>query len=203
MRQTLHIILLLLSSVIPSFLCAQDINGYVVTKDNIVIRGNIRILADQQGKKISVNDGKSYFTRTFYINELNAYAHKKDTFAILNSFHPFEGEDYLAESVEAKVLVSKGELKLYYVTFADYGSIHESGSDYNTAGFTYRTSYKTYVIEYSNNFYGVKNGDQESFIKSISLALADNEALLKRIKSNEFKYKDMKKIISIYSASKS
>lgn len=201
MAQYLQAALLLLGILVPCFSYTQDINGYVVTEQNVMIRGNVRILGDQYGRKISINDGKSYFTRTFYINDLKSYAYKKDTFAILNAFHPFEGEDYLAENIEAKVLVSKGELKLYYVTLPDYGYTYVSHGPNSMGGYV-RTSYKTYVIEYSNNLYGVKNGDKESFIKSISVALADNEALLKRIRNNEFKYKDMKKIITIYNASR-
>jgi hypothetical protein len=202
MRGYLPIALLLLGILIPSLSYTQDVNGYVVTGQNILIKGNVQILADQYGRKISINDGKSYFIRTFYINELNSYAYKKDTFKILSAFHPFEGEDYLAESIEAKVLVSKGELKLYYVTLPDYGSAYVANLTPNGGGGYVYTSYKTYVIDYSNNLYGVKHDDKESFIKSISLALADNEALLKRIRNNEFKYKDMKKIITIYNASR-
>lgn len=199
MKLYLQLNLILLSLLIPSLSVAQNINGYVVTEQNVIIKGELKILADQYGKKISVNDGKSYFTRTFYIQELKAYAYKKDTFAILNAFHPFEGEDYLAENVEAKVLISKGPLKLYYATLPDYSVtyiiIGQPGLGTNT-----RTSYKTYIIDYSNNLYGVKTSD--SFIKSISTALADNETLLKRIRNKEFKYKDMEKIIAIYNDSR-
>ncbi len=201
MREFLPITLLFLGILISSFSYTQDVNGYVVTEQNVKIKGKVKILADQYGKKISINDGKSYFTRTFYIHELKSYAYKKDTFAILNAFYPFEGENYLAESTEAKVIISKGELKLYYVTFPDYGSTYDSFHNPVAGDYTIRTSYKTYVIEYVNNLYGVKNGDQESFIKSISPALADNEALLKRIRNNEFKCKDIKKIIAIYNNS--
>lgn len=201
MRIYLHITLLLLGILVPSFSYTQDVNGYVVTEQNVMIKGNVKMLADQYGKKISINDGKSYFTRTFYTNELKSYAYKKDTFAILNAFHPFKGEDYLAESIEAKVIISKGELKLYYVTLPDYGYTYVSHGPAGIGGYV-RTSYKTYVIEYSNNLYGVKNGDNERFIKSISIALADNQALLKRIRNNEFKYKDIKKIITLYNASR-
>jgi len=113
-------ITLLLSILSSTFSYAQDINGYVVTEQNVLIKGNVRILADKYGKKISVNDGKSYFTRTFYTRELKSYAYKKDTFAILNAFYPFEGDSYLAENIEAKVLISKGKLKLYYAALPDY-----------------------------------------------------------------------------------
>jgi hypothetical protein len=199
MKPHLHLTLLL-GFFIPSLLYAQKINGYVVTEQNVMIKGELKILADQYGKKISVNDGKSYFTRTFYLRELKAYAYKKDTFAILNAFHPFEGEDYLAENLEAKVLISKGPLKLYYATLPDY-SITYINTGYPGSGAYTRTNYKTYVINYSGNLYGVKNGDTQSFVKSISIALADNETLLKRIRNNEFKYKDMEKIIALYNAS--
>lgn len=199
----LHLqIAVLLSILISPFSHAQRINGYVVTEQNILIKGDVRILGDQYGKKISINDGKSYFTRTFYLRELKSYAYKKDTFEILNAFHPFEGEDYLAEGIEAKVVIGKGELKLYSVSFSDYELSYLPNPPPNVGGFVTRINYKTYVIEYSNNFYGVKHDDQKSFVKSISLALADNEPLLKRIRNGELKYKDMKKIIAIYNTSK-
>jgi len=182
---------------------AQKFNGYVITDQNVIIKGELKMLKDAQGRKISINDGKSYFIRTFYILDLKSYAYKKDTFMILNAFHPFEGNDYLAEGVEAKVLISKGKLKLYYGKLPEYRT-SVSAMPAPGGGFTgvvQKTSESIYIIHDNESLYGVSGGD--NFIKSVSVPLGDDAALMKRIKNKELKYKDIVEIITLYNANAS
>jgi len=181
---------------------AQKFNGYVITDQNVMIKGELKMLKDAQGRKISINDGKSYFIRTFYILDLKSYAYKKDTFMILNAFHPFEGDDYLAEGVEAKVLISKGKLKLYYGELPEYRtSVTTMLSPNGVIGAGQRKRESIYIIHDNESLYGVSSGD--NFIKSVSVPLGDDAALMKRIKNKELKYKDIVEIITLYNANAS
>jgi len=192
---------ILLCLLLSSNSYAQKFNGYVITDQNVKINGHLTLLKDAQGKKISVNDGKSYFVRTFYIHDLKSYAYKKDTFMVLPAFYPF-GSDYLAEDVVVEVRISKGKLKLYYGELPDFYpytyTTVPTGSPNGVGVTAHKKRCFTYIIQDDESLYGVQKGDD--FIKSISIPLADNEILMKRIKNKELKYKDMVEIITLYNA---
>src|SRR5262245_38081334 len=100
-------------------------NGLLVTNEDSVIRGYMRISLDERGKKFEITQDKKKKPAVFYSNDLKYYAFKKDTFAFLNAFYPFRGEDYLAQGVEAKILIRRGRVKLYQGVLPEYGKRFE------------------------------------------------------------------------------
>jgi hypothetical protein len=100
-----------------SSLRAQKFDGFVITNQDSLFKGYMKIALDgQAGRRILITNNKKKKPRSFYVKDLKYYAYKKDTSAILRNFYPFVGEDYQVEWLEAEVLISKGKLKLYYAT---------------------------------------------------------------------------------------
>jgi hypothetical protein len=208
---------------------AQDVfNGLVVTEEDSVIRGYLRISLDgQHGKKIEITKNKKVKPQAFYTYQLKYYAFKRDTFAMLNSFYPFKGEDYKAERVEAKIIVRKGKVKLYEAILPGYvprGANNARATEYNRVSggdaknpsrILLLTEYKTYILKDSNGeLFGVFNPyykayvgggplsfkGHEKFVKSVEEVFIPDTELMDQIRKKEFKYDDLPEIVRIFNS---
>lgn len=130
---------------------------------------------------------------------ISEYAIKKDTFAILRNFYPFEGEDYQVESIEAEVLISKGKVKLYFATLPDYKNNLIMGPSATGGMTSYGQSlYSIYIVKNTeNNLIGIKD-EKDKLFKTIQSIIGDDKELVKRVENGELKYKDTEQIIRIY-----
>jgi len=181
-------------------LCAQQFDGFVITNKDSLIRGYMKIDLDGlKGRRILITDDKREKPKSFHLNDLKYYCYRKDTFAILRDFYPFEDDDYRVEEIEAKVLVGKGKTKLYHATFPDYQDrvIMFQSPTGGMPGYG-KVAYSTYVVrDRKNNLIGIPY-EKEKFIETMKQIVGDNQELMQKIQNKELRYKDTKKIIRIY-----
>jgi hypothetical protein len=191
--------LIALTFIVIQNLNAQNFDGFVITNQDSLFKGYMKITLDgQKGRRILITDNKKKKPKSFHLQDLKSYAYKRDTTVILRNFYPFEGENYQVELIEAKVLISKGKVKLYYATLPNYKQqLIMIPSATGMTGYG-QTLYSTYIVrDLENNLIGI-NKEKDKFIESIESIVGDNKELMKRIRNKELGYKDTKEIIKIY-----
>lgn len=195
--------LIFLLFLVTQSLNAQKFDGFVITNEDSLFRGFMRISIDgQKGRKILITDDKKKAPRSFHLKDLQYYAYRGDTTAILRGFYPFEGENYHVDWLEAKVLISKGKIKLYYATFPEYKEelvTYSNGVDGMPQ--ISKKLYSTFLVkDLQGNLVGVPN-EKDKFIESIRGIVGDNKELMKRIENKELRYKHTEEIIRIFNKS--
>lgn len=177
---------------------AQKFDGFVITEQDSLFKGYMRFsLEGGNGLKVLITNDKQKKPRSYFVRDLKYYAYKKDTFALLQAFRPFEGEDYMAVGVEAKFIISKGNVKLFKGDFKNYLA------PYFVNGVYIEPVYKTYIVKNQDgDLFGIKY-EQDEFLESIKVALGDDLELMKQIENKELRYRDIEEIIKIYNKNKS
>jgi hypothetical protein len=197
--------LFLIFALLTGTLCdAQKFDGFIITHEDSLFEGYMHLSSERNRRTILITPDKNIKPRTFYVDDLKYYAFKKDTFALLPDFYPFVGDDYVAENIEAKVLISKGRLKLYQAEFPDYRDSYvylpnpgnAAGQPGASAPMT--SSYKSYIVKLPDGqLYGIRK-EKSEFIESIEFVIADDEELMSRVRDKELKFKDTEEIIRAY-----
>ena|SRR5260221_7617149 len=106
--------------------------------------------------------------------------------------------------MEVKVLIGKGNLKLYFGTLPGYNEymigfpMMMGPSGTMTGGGAVRHVYSTYIIkDEEGNLKAIKN-EKNKFAKSMEIMVGKNAKLLERIEKKELRFKDTEKIIKTY-----
>jgi hypothetical protein len=199
--RSLLFILLLISSVNAS---AQKFDGFVITDQDSLFKGHVRISIDGSQRKILLTKNKKLQPREFKTSGLKYYAYKKDTFAILKNFYAFEEKSDYIEMVEAKVLISRGKLKLYTGIVPDFD--RSNWSAIITGGPTGMTAvpapkyYRTYIVkDEEGTLRVIKSGSD--FFESIEPLISRNVNLVELVRQRKLRFKDTEKIIELYNKS--
>lgn len=209
MRKILTAILIISSG----HLLAQKFDGFVITENDSIFKGYMRILSGGvKGTKFLVTKDKKKKPREFFSTELKYYAYKKDTFVYLRNFYPFENADYAFEILEAKVLVSKGTLKLYSSSFfPDKKDPHKVFASRPGLGPNGYGSGVSSIQTMTESIYIIKNRDdyligvrknKKDFLRAMEIAIGDNMDLMNTVKAGKLRFSQMKKIITLYNQSK-
>ncbi|MEX2232531.1 MAG: hypothetical protein WD824_10245 [Cyclobacteriaceae bacterium] len=195
---------LIIALLVGTFCSAQKFDGFIITHEDSLFEGYMHLSSESNRRTILITRDKNLKPRTFYVDDLKYYAFKKDTFALLPDFYPFVGDDYVAENLEAKVIVSKGRLKLYQAEFPYYRDSYQylpnRGNPTNpTAPPTHmRSFYKSYIVKLPDGqLYGIRN-EKSKFIESIEFVIAGDKELLSRVRNKELRFKDTEEIIRAY-----
>lgn len=207
----MKISLLFIFLLVNTYCYCQKFDGFVITQEDSLFKGYmIFSSAGGKGTQVLITNDKKKRPRSYLVKDLKYYAYKKDTFALLHAFYPFEGEDYMASGIEGKFVISKGSVKLYHAEFPDYNKIIAGpglmvgigGVSVGVGRGNNKAPYSTYVIrDREGNLHGIK-GKKEEFFRLIEIALGDDFELMKRIQSNELGYKDIKEIVKIYNTNR-
>lgn len=131
---------------------SQKIDGFVITEQDSLFKGYMRISIDGSQRNILMTKNKKLPPRQFKTSELKYYAYKKDTFAILKNFYAFEEKSDYIEMIEAKVLISKGKLKLYTGIVPDldrsnWSSVAITGPNGQMMGAPAPKYYRSYIVK--------------------------------------------------------
>jgi hypothetical protein len=184
---------------------AQKFDGFVITDQDSLFKGYMRIFVDGTGRKILLTKDKRKTPKIFRLTNLKYYAYKKDTFAILKNFYPFDGEEFQVEFMEAKVIIQKGRLKLYYGVLQGHEVFTHrilAPSAPNSGAYkgveVALSSYRTYIVKNEEGVLKAIKIEKDEFFKSIEIVIGKNSELLERIRNKEFRFKDTKRIIEIY-----
>jgi hypothetical protein len=194
-------------------LLAQNYNGFVITESDSLFKGYMRILSGgAKGTKFLITKDKKKKPKEFFSSELKYYAYKKDTFIFLRDFYPFENADYVFERLEAKVLISRGQLKLYSSSFfpskkdpnrAIVTSPGMGPQGYGSGVSSIQTKAEPiYIIKNRDGYFIRVRKNKEDFIRAMESAIGDNTDLIKKVKLRKLSFTDMKKIIVLYNQSK-
>lgn len=194
---------------ISLFVQAQDDHGFIITEQDSLIRG--RLVVKREGPHGSVRyielmkPGRKK-PKTYYAENIRYYALRRDTFALLNAFYPFEGEDYYAQGLEAKVIVARGKMKLYEAVLRDYatGTILMPPPEYaasrSPSHVMVAKEYPIYIVrDRANILYGIKR-DRHEFVECVRRAMGDDVELMTRIENRELKARDMEEIVRLYNS---
>jgi hypothetical protein len=198
--------LVYLMVLIPGICTAQK--GFVITQDDSLYHGFMRFTSDGEGgQKLLITNDKKKKPREYRLSDLKFYAYKKDTIAVLRDFFPFEEDDGVVEIMEARVIVSKGVLKLYH------GSLPITSGHSTVAlvptispvGFgvmATRQPYNTFLIRTPDGQIRAIKHQNDDFEESILPYIEDNEALAADVRSGKLKFRDIKEIILRYNREK-
>jgi hypothetical protein len=186
----------------PFVSCCQNFDGFVITQDDSLIRGYMRILkGDHRGSKILITPDKRTVPRMFYSLELKRYVYRKDTIAILENFYPFDEEQYSISKIEAKAIVRTGRLKLYEAILPEYKPtvgvyiIPTGGAVPVMGAYYYQTGFQTYLVKMEDgSIHGIKKRKKD-FIECMEYILSGNPALMALISKGQLRFKDTPEII--------
>jgi hypothetical protein len=165
----------------------------------------MRISIDGSQRNILMTKNKKLPPRQFKTSELKYYAYKKDTFAILKNFYAFEEKSDYIEMVEAKVLISRGKLKLYTGIVPDFdrsnwSSVLITGPNGQMMGGPAPKYYRTYIVkDEEGTLRVIKSGSD--FFESIEPLISRNVNLVELVRQRKLRFKDTEKIIELYNKS--
>jgi hypothetical protein len=196
-------ILLLISSIHST---AQKFDGFVITEQDSLFKGYMKISIDGYQRNILMTKNKKLPPRQFKTAELKYYAYKKDTFAILKNFYAFEEKSDYIEMVEAKVLISKGKLKLYSGIVPDFDKSNWSPgvimgpNGQMMMGGRVSKYHRTYIVkDEEGTLRVIKSG--RDFFQSIEPLISNNVNLVELVRQRKLRFKDTEKIIQLYNQS--
>lgn len=180
-------------------------SGFVITVQDSILHGYMRFVRDNNGNsKLLFTTDKKKAPRTFVLADLKYYALKKDTFAILRNFYAFDDEAQPVEVMEARVIVSKGRLKLYHGTLPNLEDNRPIIIPIVIPGavgvgvITSRPQYTTFIVKNPDGELHAVRHDKDGFKESILAIVGDNEDLAAEINAGTLKFKDMKAIVLRY-----
>lgn len=206
-------ILIIFCIALSSSLFAQKFDGFVITESDSIFKGYMRILnGGEKGIKFLITRDKKKKPRAFFSSELKYYAFKKDTFAYLQNFYLFENTEYPIERLEAKVLFSHGNLKLYSSSIIPHKKDPQRVTTYFPGapmpnGMPGVGSFSTqaepiYIVKNRDGYLTGVRKNKKDFIKAMEVLIGDNTELISEIKSGKLRFADMKKIIALYNKSR-
>ena len=171
-------------------------NGYVVTMENVRIKGYLRLEAGDltRGKKILLLKKPNDNPQIFYSLELKGYVYKKDTFKIIQNLQPYLDDTKVIERAEAKI-IDRGKLTLLEIPVQYYSTTPVVGVGTVGAMRTLNTDYIYVIADTKNEFIGIK---KENFIDELSKLLSDAPDILERINRMELKFRNLEKIVKEY-----
>jgi hypothetical protein len=171
-------------------------NGYVVTMENVRIKGYLRLETGDltRGKKILLLKKPNDNPQIFYSLELKGYVYKKDTFKIIQNLQPYLDDTKVIERAEAKI-IDRGKLTLLEIPVQYYSTTPVVGVRTVGAMRTLKTDYTYVIADTKNEFIGIKN---ENFIYELSKLLSDAPDILERINRKELKFRNLEKIVKEY-----
>lgn len=183
---------------------SQKFDGFVITTKDSLFKGYMKISIDgSKGRKILITDDKKKKPKSYHLTDLKYYSYKNDTFAMLRNFYPFEDDGYQIESVEAKVIISKGAIKVYFATLPEYKDtvipiIIPTGT--GVSAIFVRPEYATYILKDRENNLKALRKEKGEFEKSIEIIIGEDNDLMNQVRNKHFKFKDTEEIIRIYNS---
>ncbi|MFM8911551.1 MAG: hypothetical protein ACKOE6_01375, partial [Flammeovirgaceae bacterium] len=128
----MKVLVILVLVTLSSSLCAQNYDGFIVTTKDSIYKGYMRFVSGgNKGLKLLITNDKKKKPREILLSDIKYYSYKKDTFAILRDFYPFENTEYSISQIEAKIEINNGTLKLYSASIPEIEkSISNSGIGY-------------------------------------------------------------------------
>ena len=171
-------------------------NGYVVTLENIRIKGYLRLETGDltRGKKILLLKKPNDNPQIFYSRELKGYVYKKDTFKIIQNLQPYLDDTKVIERAEAKI-IDRGKLTLFEIPVQYYSTIPMFGVGTVGSMRALKTEYVYVIADTKNELIGVK---KENFNEELSILLKDAPEILERINNKELRFKNLDKIVKEY-----
>ena len=173
-------------------------NGLVITKDNLIIKGYLKLSVGtiDKGTKITLSKRPNDKPQIFYTLDLKGYVYKGDTFRIIHNLQPYLDDNRIIEKAEARI-AQNGKLILYEIPETYYSTIPIStGGPVGTTSMTMINKSFIYVISNTKGeLIGVK---KDNFNNEMHNLLLDAPDMLERIENRVLKFKDIEKIVKEY-----
>lgn len=177
-------------------------NGYVITNTDSLIEGFLKYKRSFETKKFEIELWRTKKDKNplhYSLTSIKEYAIKKDTFRVVQNFHPFPDEDLLIDVLELSLIV-RGKLSLYSTLELknDHYPIKiHTGSAPMAPSMHYYDKEKliTYIIEDDNG--NIVALDRNGFDTTLNRFL-DYEKYARKVRSKKFRYKDIPELIRFY-----
>jgi len=174
-------------------------NGYVITNTDSLIEGFLKYKRSFETKKFEIELWRTKKDKNplhYSLTSIKEYAIKKDTFRVVQNFHPFPDEDLLIDVLELSLIV-RGKLSLYS-TFElknNYYLIRVHIGSGPTPPPIPQDQQIIYIIEDDNgNVVALHRRDFETTLTRF----LDYERYSRKVKTKKFRYKDIPELIRLY-----
>lgn len=199
----MRIISVILFLLIPAFSQAQQ--NFIVTINDSIFHGYVRPKSIEGVPYILFTEDKKKAPKKYRREQLKYYSYKKDTFAIFQNFYPFPDDTEPVDIMEARLLISKGALKLYFgmmPILSDKIMVTPIVTPTGVGAMVQRIPYATYIVKDGEGQLHAVRHAKDGFKDSILSLVGDDEELAEMINSGVLKYDDIEKIIAKYNKDK-